>query len=787
MTLKTKFTAVFFAAALLTAASAYAEGEPVYNVTFDDVSSEYELVSASPDDRAQLVEGESGKAVDLSGGAYVKLKDDLTFNMTGDYSIAVDVMPRTKLSFARVFDIGTGTDNTLWLSCYGGELPKMRFNGNDLISNSVGVKVGEWNHIVITREGTEAKLFINGVIAATSNSFYNDLSLLGQTDKNYLGRSQYETDPGFDGQIDNFAVYDYALNEGQIVMEGDPRLEMKGYYVSDNAGVLTSLPKGGLILHKGDVREAVGSYEVIKSLSAAAQIKNYTTDTKKIKLISVVYDADMNPMKIVSSAAEPASREVISMTNQLGDPADFGAVKTYIYTEPEGMRLLSEITADGIVYPAAAPQDTLETTIGVHDPSIFKDPQSGTYYVYSTGMIDIFKSDDLINWTKSVNTLPALPQCVLDKYEHDTLSQYSNIWAPDMYYNEDDKMTPYYLTCSYSDEFGKNSSSIILFKASSPEGPWENGKIIFSTNKDDESTNMVNAIDSNIHIDAATGKKYMLYGSFWQGIHQLELDDSFNVTTSGIGRCIESRYLGIGGPEGGYVIYNPETEYYYLFTSYDNLANNYNIRVARSRNIEGPYSDQNGESVNRHGDNKENQNRIFGYKLMGSYQFEGETTYFGPGHNSVLYDNGEWYLVHHTRVTNGGLATLHVRKMLWTDSGWPIVSPERYAGEEEQALDAKAVEGEWDFISIGDNTNAMLMSDKLTLYDDGTAATKGNSGSWSISGSILTLDLPERHITAHVLPSYDRDRSAPNLVFTGIDGNDCEVWGKKAENKIILR
>ena len=46
--------------------------------------------------------------------------------------------------------------------------------------------------------------------------------------------------------------------------------------------------------------------------------------------------------------------------------------------------------------------------------------------------------------------------------------------------------------------------------------------------------------------------------------------------------------------------------------------------------------------------------------------------------------------------------------------------------------------------------------------------------------------LGERDITAYVLPSYDRDKKAPNLVFTGSDKDSCEVWGKKANDRVVI-
>lgn len=770
----TKKIKILFAVSLLsslTASAAYADDlkPPVYSVTFDEGSSGYTLVNGEGANTALKTSGLDGYAVDLHGGAYVKLIDNITTGMSGDYSISVDVYPRSELSFARVFDIGTGTDNTMWFSCFGGNMPKFRFKGNDFLSNNVKPVLNAWNNIVITRSGTDAKLYINGTLAASSNTFYNDLGIIGETNCNYLGKSQYSSDPYFDGMIDNFNIYDYAIPEREIIQSTNPSVSANVYFVSDKKGAIISLEKG-----------------FTHSITSAAEVKNYSYNDMSVKLITLTYDNAGKLSDVYSALQTAPAGETINIASKQIPGKDISMAKSYIITNNKKIISANEIHSSDVKFPSAAPEDTLETTIGVHDPTIFKDPKSGMYYVYSTGMIDIFKSEDLIHWTRTENTLPEVPQCVYDRYTHKLKEDYSNIWAPDMYYNEEDSETPYYLTCSYSDRFGENNSSIILFKAASPEGPWENGKIIFTSDKNDSATNTVNAIDSNIVTDVETGDRYMAYGSFWQGIHLVELDDSFNVKDSGTGKCIESRFSGIGGPEGAYIIYNPDTEYYYLFTSYDDLSSTYTIRVARSKNITGPYADYNGASVNHFNDNPENANKIYGYKLMGSYQFEGETTYYAPGHNSVLNDNGTWYLVHHTRVTTGGYATLHVRKLLWTEDGWPIVSPERYAGETEQDIEPSLINGEWNMIDIGTNTKDMMFSKKLTLNSDNTAVCGEDEGQWSISKNKLIINIGSRTVTSYVLAAYDRDTQSENIVFTGTDDTGIAVWGKKSQTVITL-
>lgn len=748
-------------------------GSIVYKVTFDEDSAEYNLMEG-----AELSEGEDGIAVNLDGDLkqYVKLEDNITSDMSGDYTISVDFMPRNEASYPRVFDIGSGTDNTMFFTHNGGGIPKFRFKGNDLFSNEIKFNLNEWNNLTITKTGTDAVMYINGKTAATSNTFFNELSLLGETNANYLGKSQYEADAYFDGMIDNFVIYNYGLSESEVKSAiGNEAYATIKYYIGENE--ITSVPNSEL------------PTDTAKAVTVTVETKNFTAEPLSYYYMAVSYDENGVLNGVIPFSDGTQTLAAGETANDSKTIPVSGKAHVYSVLEDGSIKKVSSISKTDVSFPQSAPEDTMETTIGVHDPSIFKDPVSGTYYVYSTGMIDIFKSDDLINWTRTVNTLPEVPECVKEIYKHDDPSQYSNIWAPDMFYNENDPETPYYLTCSYSDAFGKNNSSLILFKASSPEGPWEDGEILFTSSSDDEELGKVNAIDSNIAVDHETGKPYMVYGSFWQGLHMKELNDDFTINdTSTVGERVFSRYKGIGGPEGGYIVYNEDTGYYYMFASYDSLSDTYNIRVARSKNINGPYVDQNGESVDRFDDPEDESGNIYGYKLTGSYQFDSQTTYYGPGHNSVLYDNGEWFLVHHTRNTVDGYATLHVRRMYWNSDGWPIVMPERYSGEELQTLSKDIIAGTWDYISIGDNTNSMLHSHKLVLNSDMTLEYGDIAGTWEFDGEhTITMHIGDEIVSAIVSPSYDRDRKAASLMFTGTNTDNVQKWGKKGIDTLIYR
>lgn len=347
----------------------------VYSVTFDDGGSKYELK-----DGASLTESDYGYAVKLDGTQkqYVQLENNITENLSGDYTISADVYPEDNASFARVFDIGSGTDNFMYFTTYGGGIPKFRFKNDDLFSYNVFFNLNEWNNVTITKEGNEARLYINGQIAATSDTFVNDLSLLGKTDKNYLGKSQYEADAYFTGMIDNFNIYNYAVSEKDI---------KSSQGISEVKATVGYKSNGTEIAYIDD------------NMESYAEITNYSNDDVTAKTVNIGYDKDGNVSftkdsdTVTVKKGETSSIKVSLLSDNVYK------IKTYLYTSKGGFEKMTSV-AEGLITANPLSEDTMDNTVGVHDPSIFKDPQSGTYYVYSTGMLDIYKSEDLMTWTK---------------------------------------------------------------------------------------------------------------------------------------------------------------------------------------------------------------------------------------------------------------------------------------------------------------------------------------------------------------------------------------------------
>lgn len=74
---------------------------------------------------------------------------------------------------------------------------------------------------------------------------------------------------------------------------------------------------------------------------------------------------------------------------------------------------------------------------------------------------------------------------------------------------------------------------------------------------------------------------------------------------------------------------------------------------------------------------------------------------------SLRVEVGHPYIVHHARgEENPAWPYLHVRKILWSKDGWPMVFLERYAGEKEQSIKKDALTGAWQVIVLDKQDNS---------------------------------------------------------------------------------
>lgn len=83
----------------------------------------------------------------------------------------------------------------------------------------------QWVHVALTLRGNTAMLYINGKLQVAGYIFINpsDVLTAGQAQNNFIGKSQWGGDPAFNGSVDGFRVYNYALSSAEVttlVQEG---------------------------------------------------------------------------------------------------------------------------------------------------------------------------------------------------------------------------------------------------------------------------------------------------------------------------------------------------------------------------------------------------------------------------------------------------------------------------------------------------------------------------------------------------------------------------------------
>ena len=426
-----------------------------------------------------------------------------------------------------------------------------------------------------------------------------------------------------------------------------------------------------------------------------------------------------------------------------------------------------------------------------HDPSMMWDEASGYYYSYSTDTvitsgyrqgIPVRRSRNLVDFEFVGYALS--PEAVAEGRDNGSFPPTGGFWAP---YVEKWK-GEYRMYYSATRAFGSSESRIWLAVSPHPEGPFENRGVVMDTwgTPDTEP----NAIDAHV-VDDAEGRKYLVYGSFFGGIFMKELEPATglarNPDVKYQGKCIAKKPAAspIDGPEGAAVIYRKETGYYYLFLSYGWLGDDYDIRVGRSRNAEGPYLDFHGRDL---------KGQCLGTKLAGSYRFSAANPcaardketgwafggFRGPGHGVPFYDpvSGTCFFVHHVRDGAEALKKkkqdfpgrdsyrmhyMAVRRMYDTE-GWPVFSPEPYAGESGSFF----LYEEWERRGFPSFCEEYIWEWLRFLPLDNRQAT-------AVRGP-LPENTDKRKLL--VFPCYDFENSRETIGLSGFTKDGCALWGK---------
>ncbi len=461
--------------------------------------------------------------------------------------------------------------------------------------------------------------------------------------------------------------------------------------------------------------------------------------------------------------------------------------------------------------------------VSVHDPSIVKD--NGTYYIFGSHMASA-KCDDLLSWEKLSDgyskSNPVFGQ-IFDVREEafaysgdknsliPTDDRTTHVWAPDVIYNKANGLYyMYYCTTSTW-----NASNLCYGTSESIEGPYEwKGALIYSGyNKETIGATDVldyvdeeyalkhyvrnngynvddypNAIDPSVFYDA-DGRMWMVYGSWSGGMYLLELDPQTGLVIhpeadpeNRVDAYYGKKLLGGGHKsiEGPYILYDEKSDYYYLFVSYGVLtsAGGYQVRVFRSKTVDGDYVDMNGEFPTI-----EDDHQLFGLKLTGNYKLPSiDKAYMATGHNSALIDeDGKMYLVYHTRFNDGGEGhSPRVHQMLVNEEGWPCELPYQTQGEtvSETGYDEAQMVGRYYVINQGTNISSDIANPViLYLNADGTVVGRESEGTWEAKDGTYYMNITIDGENYQGVFCQMKDESGTDVMTFSAVGANKSVWG----------
>jgi arabinan endo-1,5-alpha-L-arabinosidase len=439
----------------------------------------------------------------------------------------------------------------------------------------------------------------------------------------------------------------------------------------------------------------------------------------------------------------------------------------------------------------------------VHDPACKKF--GDYYYMYSTdaifaenkkeaqekgvplGYLQVRRSKDLIHWEFLGWAFPEIPAEAVRWVKDQTDGRgASNIWAPYIIRHED-TFRLYFCVSA----FGRKASYIGLAESTSPEGPWTQKGCVVKTN----DGSLMNAIDPSIIEDVNNGKWWMHYGSFFGGVYCVELNPATGLPVKEndpghlIARRANYQKDNLEAPE---IVYHPGLKKYFLFSSYDPLMTTYNVRAGRADTPEGPFFDINGLNLS----DTTNNLPI----LTAPYRFENHPGWAGTGHCGVVNDdNGQFFMVHQARLSpQNAMMVLHVRQVFFTPDGWPVVSPERYAGNSPQHFLTNDLTGEWEVIRILEPSRERDLEAGQVLFGEGGLKQQEcnrsfrlvldkngkmrEKGKWNFSAKKQLLNLNIEHEPIEnliIFAGHDWENEKETVLFTGLDAKGCSVWGKR--------
>jgi arabinan endo-1,5-alpha-L-arabinosidase len=479
----------------------------------------------------------------------------------------------------------------------------------------------------------------------------------------------------------------------------------------------------------------------------------------------------------------------------------------------------------------------------VHDPTVVRD-DDGTYWMFSTDArsdgpvragVQVRTSRDLVRWELHGWALDGVPGPAAD------WSHAEGLWAPEVVRAGAPGPAEWRMYYSAS-TFGSRRSAIGLATAGHPSGPWtDHGTVVASDHVAARAGfRHPNAIDANLVTERpgserstahGGGRQWLVYGSFFGGIYALPVDPATGFVvdapepgalSSAPGILLARRpRLADGAVEGAFVLPRPHGGWA-LLVSYDSLVGTYHLRAAVGDHVTGPFRDRGGRAMTDGAAGTEGAGAVeaasevvgeaagegegaasgvdpwqVGVPVLASHRLAGGPGLLAPGHASVLTEPGRQLLVHHVRDADA--PTEHraqVRRLVWTHDGWPLVSPQPWAGPDRENDDTATwpvspaeFGGTWEVLDVGAATAKVVDGRTGTLDEVLDGALAGVDRAHSHGAGRFTWGHPggapasAPRWTAVVFPAWDAVRDRATLCLTATDDAGRVVTGTRVDDQ----
>lgn len=166
--------------------------------------------------------GRLGNAVSLDGvDDYVSLPTGVAADLA-DFTISAWVNLANAATWSRVFDFGDDRGRWMFLTprnsngvaefststTYG-------YNKQSVVGTAA-LPTNGWVHVAVTLSAQVGTLYVNGVAVGSNPGMTFPPAQIGATTRNWIGRSQFSSDPYLAGKVDDFRVYRGAMPADQI-------------------------------------------------------------------------------------------------------------------------------------------------------------------------------------------------------------------------------------------------------------------------------------------------------------------------------------------------------------------------------------------------------------------------------------------------------------------------------------------------------------------------------------------------------------------------------------------